>query len=113
MQEKYRPVCASRGSPTDAQPLTVLVPIDRTCRAYMLAEAVAEPGAGLAAHLHHHACKAFYVLDGEFTLMIGSENIVIGSNSCVCVPEQVCFKLVNTGPSRARVLIIAGAPQSC
>src|SRR4051812_27193089 len=45
------------------------------------------PGLGPPMHVHHDCAEAFYVLEGEYVMFLGDEQIVCGPGSFVFVPR--------------------------
>lgn len=50
-------------------------------------EATAEPGFGPPRHVHHSCDELFYVLGGEFEILVGDERVRATEGSFVLVPR--------------------------
>lgn len=57
-------------------------------------------------HIHHRHDEAFYVLEGELTVRVGSRTIVAPAGSFVLVPRGVVHQPANPGAQSARFLLI-------
>ena len=55
--------------------MTVKATNDDTARAFSLLEADEPPGFGPPLHIHHNAAEAFYVLEGEYVIFLGDDEI--------------------------------------
>lgn len=47
------------------------------------------PGFGPPLHVHHDCAEAFYVLEGEYVMQLGEEEVVCGPGSFIFVPQGV------------------------
>jgi mannose-6-phosphate isomerase-like protein (cupin superfamily) len=56
-------------------------------------------------HIHNETAEAFYVLDGQYEMTIGSETSTCGPGSFVFIPRGVRHGF-STGSAKARKLII-------
>jgi len=45
------------------------------------------PGLGPPMHVHHDCAEAFYVLEGEYVMFLGDDQIVCGPGSFVFIPR--------------------------
>lgn len=64
-------------------------------------EADEPPGFGPPIHVHHDCAEAFYVLDGEYTMVLGDREVVCPAGSFVFVPRGVRHGFrVGNAPSR-------------
>ena len=48
-------------------------------------------------HIHHHHEEAFYVLDGELTLLIAEETLTVGTGGFALVPRGAVHRPSNAG----------------
>ena len=80
-----------------------------TLGAYSLLEfTVAENGPPM--HVHHDAEEAFYVLDGEITIRIGTETIQANAGSFVLIPRETPHTFDNASDHPSRMLTIFSPP---
>jgi quercetin dioxygenase-like cupin family protein len=64
------------------------------------------PAAGPPAHVHWSADEAFYVLEGELTMLIGDRTITAAAGSFAFVPRGAVHTFANRGTHEARFLVI-------
>lgn len=65
------------------------------------------------AHIHNDAAEAFYVLDGEYEMKLGSEKSICGPGSFVFIPRGVRhgFSTITT-KARKLIIFVPGAMES-
>lgn len=68
-----------------------------------------EPGQAQKPHTHEGAAKVYYVLDGEGTFLVGSEERTLGPGHAVLAAEGEPHGVRNEGPGRL-TLLVAMAP---
>jgi hypothetical protein len=76
--------------------------------AYALAEQVIRHGNGAPPHIHHHEAETFYVLEGEFAVVVDGEQHLLKRGDFIHVPRKAVRSFTNVSPSNAdgRVLIL-------
>jgi hypothetical protein len=57
-------------------------------------------------HIHHHHDEAFYILEGELTVGVGSQTITAPAGSFVFVPRGTVHQPANHSEQAARFLLI-------
>jgi quercetin dioxygenase-like cupin family protein len=78
-----------------------------TAGAYSIHDNTIPPGSpGPRPHIHRHHEEAFYVLEGELTVRVGSRTITAPAGSFVVVPRGVVHQPSNPGSEPTRVLLI-------
>lgn len=101
--------------PDDGRALTnpiggrmVLKALDQeTGGAYSLHENVLPPGSpGPRPHIHHNHEEAFYILEGELTMRVGTHTFKAAAGSFLIVPRGMVHQPSNPGNQPARVLLI-------
>lgn len=87
--------------------VTIFVTGEDTDGAYTIVQSVSPPQGGPPLHVHHREDEAFYVLEGEFEIQCGENNIRAVPGSFVFAPREIphSFRNINSGSSK--VLIIA------
>ena len=75
-----------------------------TAGAYALHEMSKPPGEGPPAHVHADMEEAFYILSGEFTFRVGTEEIVAPAGGFVLVPRGVLHGFWNSGKAEGHYL---------
>ncbi len=75
--------------------------------AYSLVHLTAPPEHETPYHVHHTEDEAFYVLEGELTMICDQEKIVAGPGSYIFLPRGVPHGFRTTGDKDSRVLIHA------
>jgi mannose-6-phosphate isomerase-like protein (cupin superfamily) len=89
------------------QPMIVKAGAAETHGAYALIEYSHAPGAaGPPPHIHHHHEEAFYVLEGELTLLIGQESVTVGAGGFAMVPRGMVHRPGNAGQEPVRFFFI-------
>ena len=74
---------------------------------YSLHENILPAGSpGPRPHIHHNHEEAFYVLEGELTMRVGSRTLTAPAGSFLVVPRGVVHQPSNPGAQPARVLLI-------
>ena len=69
--------------------MTVKATSDDTLGAFSILEADEPPGFGPPMHIHHNAAEAFYVLQGEYIMFIGTDEIACPAGSFIFIPAGV------------------------
>jgi uncharacterized cupin superfamily protein len=72
----------------------------------MMFEETAPPGTASSHHLHHDSDEVAWVLDGNFTFVIGGQITKGGPGSCAFFPRNVAHAWKNTGTTTGRVLFM-------
>ncbi|HEX6421315.1 MAG TPA: cupin domain-containing protein [Acidimicrobiales bacterium] len=71
------------------QTITVLASASDTNGVLGAVEVVSPRGAGPPLHVHHHEDEAFYVLEGEYTVVVGDEEVAGVPGTWVWGPRDV------------------------
>jgi len=88
-------------------PMTVKLPGEATAGAYALIEYAHEPGApGPLPHVHHRHEEAFHVIEGELTLLVGTETLTLGPGGYAVVPRGTVHQPRNDGAVPVRFFFI-------
>jgi mannose-6-phosphate isomerase-like protein (cupin superfamily) len=72
---------------------------------YALWEATVPPGGGPPPHVHSREEEGFYVLEGEITLFIGDERLLLRAGMFANMPVGTPHTFKNEGGNPARMLI--------
>ncbi len=80
-----------------------------TLGAYSLLEFTVA-GNGPPMHVHHDAEEAFYVLDGEITIRIGTDSIQAIAGSFILIPRETPHTFDNASEHPSRMLTIFSPP---
>src|SRR5918995_2250355 len=87
--------------------MVVKVRDEDTGGAYSIHDNTIPPGSpGPRPHIHRHHEEAFYVLEGELTVRVGSREITAPAGSFVVIPRGVVHQPSNPGTEPTRVLLI-------
>jgi mannose-6-phosphate isomerase-like protein (cupin superfamily) len=79
--------------------------------AYSVIEYSHAPGAaGPPPHIHYEHEEAFYVVEGELTLQLGDESVVVGAGGFAMVPRGTVHRPSNTSAEPVRFLFISSPP---
>lgn len=68
-------------------------------------EVVSPPGSGPPPHIHETEDEAFYVLDGEFELVIGERVVRGGAGTYAIAPRGIVHRFQSTGDRDGRLLV--------
>lgn len=90
-------------------PFVVKASSEDTRGAYALAE-VTITGDGPPQHIHRAEEEAFYILEGEVDIQVGTETVHGTSGTFVLIPRGTVHTFWNVGTGPARMLAIASPP---
>jgi quercetin dioxygenase-like cupin family protein len=76
-----------------------------TSRAFTLAEFTGGPGPWTVPHIHRETQESFFILDGEFTLAVGEQEIQAGPGSYILVPRGTRHE-ITAGAEGGRLLAL-------
>lgn len=79
---------------------------EATNGAYALFETATPVNGGTPPHRHALEDETFYVLEGEYTFLVGDEVVVLGAGGSIFVPRGMVHAFSNKGDVPARMLII-------
>ncbi|MDQ4078413.1 MAG: quercetin 2,3-dioxygenase [Chloroflexota bacterium] len=74
--------------------------------AFTMLEVIAMPGGGPPPHTHEREDEAFYVLDGEFELLVGDQIVRGEPGTYVFVPSGTVHRFGCVGDRPGRILIV-------
>ena len=72
---------------------------------YALWEAIVPPGGGPPPHVHSREEEGFYILEGEITLQVGEERIVVTAGMFANMPVGAPHSFKNESSRPAKMLI--------
>jgi quercetin dioxygenase-like cupin family protein len=78
----------------------------QTGSAYSLFETITIPGMGTPPHLQHYEDEAFFILEGNYTFLMGEEQIKAQPGTYIFVPRETVHAYTNTGTNPGRMLIL-------
>jgi quercetin dioxygenase-like cupin family protein len=84
----------------------VLVKLDRQTTAghYYVFEVITPPGYGIPAHVHDREDEIIHVLEGEFSITLGSDRYAAMPGAEIFFPRHVAHAFQNTGSGPGRTL---------
>lgn len=85
---------------------TIKVDGSQTGSAYELQEQIVVPGREPPPHIHHEQDEAFYILEGDMTIMCGDRTWSVTAGSFVFLPKGIKHAFKIEGSTPARMLII-------
>ncbi len=71
---------------------------------FLFAESVVEKGAGPPYHMHTHEDELFYIVEGEFLLVVGGQEHRVGSGTTVWAPRNVPHRFEGLGEGVNRMV---------
>ena len=93
-------------SPTPGRYFAMKLLGRETNESIMMFEETLPAGTASLLHLHHDSDEVAWVLEGEFTFMIGDEVTVGGPGTCAFMPRDIPHAWKNTGSETGRVLFL-------
>lgn len=87
------------------QLIDVLVGGEQTDGRLSLCEVLAPAGSTTPLHIHHREDEGFYVAEGELTVWVGDEEVVLHAGDFREAPKGVPRTIQNTGGSELRALV--------
>jgi mannose-6-phosphate isomerase-like protein (cupin superfamily) len=85
--------------------VTHKIPSHRSGGAYALFEVATRTGAGPPPHIHHREDESFYVLEGDYELLVGSNTARAGAGYLLYVPKGILHAHKNVGEGVGRMLV--------
>jgi mannose-6-phosphate isomerase-like protein (cupin superfamily) len=73
--------------------------------AYSLIEHIVPHGLGIPAHVCRDHRTAYYVVEGEFSVVLGEETKIAAAGACVIVPAGTVSSFENIGDGEGRLLV--------
>ncbi|MGH2458054.1 MAG: cupin domain-containing protein [Chloroflexota bacterium] len=83
---------------------------DESGGAYSFLEIDVAPGPGARPHVHHRADEAFYVAEGELTLVLEDREVCAPAGSFVLVPRGTRHTFRNQTSAPAKAVFIVSPP---
>ena len=77
---------------------------EETGGAYAILENIVAPQDGPPPHIHNHEDEVFYVVEGEFEILIGEKTIVAKKGDLAIVPRGTVHAFRNIGSGRGRLI---------
>ena len=79
-------------------------PAKHASRAQSLAEALVEPGAITALHLHRETEELYFILEGSAQMTLGERQFAVSAGDTICIEPGTPHRIRNTGAGRLRIL---------
>jgi len=79
---------------------------EETAGSFCVIELTAYPHNGPSPHIHHREDESFYVLDGNFSFLLGDRTIEAGPGFFCRVPKGTVHRYDNVGTKPGKVLVI-------
>jgi quercetin dioxygenase-like cupin family protein len=88
---------------------TLLADTEETGGTFALVESYMPSGFGTPYHVHHAEDEAYYVLEGEVTLVVDGQTIIAGPGTFAFGPRDIPhgYRVTSEGPSR---MLLFAAP---
>ena len=96
---------------TDA--ITLIATAEQTGSSIGLFEDISSPGDGPPRHVHYGSDELFYVLEGEFLILVGERQESVSAGIYVFVPRGTlhAYKVIGTERGRVFSAFIPGGPE--
>ncbi len=91
-------------------PIIVKLGGDEVEGAYSFVEMDVAPGPGARPHIHHLANEAFYVVEGELTLVLEDREVRAPAGSFVLVPRGTRHTFRNSADAPAKAVFVLSPP---
>jgi quercetin dioxygenase-like cupin family protein len=85
-------------------PMNVMLRAEETGGAFAALVAEFEPGQGPPPHFHHDHEEYFFVLEGEFELLVADQVVRAGPGAMVFVPRETVHAFTYVGSTRGKLL---------
>ena len=74
---------------------------------YSLFEAHTAPGQGTGLYRQQYEDETYWVLEGLYTFVLGSQQFTLAAGSYIYVPRRTLHAYTNSGSDQARMLVLA------
>jgi quercetin dioxygenase-like cupin family protein len=71
---------------------------------YYVFECLSPPGFGVPTHIHEREDELIYVIEGEYSILIGNQHIKANTGDYIFFPKNVAHAFQNTGIKAGRLL---------
>jgi mannose-6-phosphate isomerase-like protein (cupin superfamily) len=78
--------------------------------AYAIIEQIIPPGGGPPMHVHRHETEIFFVVEGQFEIVVGDQTVTGPAGASAVCPRDIphTFRNISDVPARLTVTIIPG-----
>jgi len=93
--------------------ITLIATSEETGGSIGVFEDISSPGDGPPRHVHYGSDELFYVLEGEFLLLVGERQESVSAGTYVFVPRGTvhAYKVIGTERGRLLLAFIPGGPE--
>ena len=93
--------------------ITLIATAEQTGGSIGVFEDTTSPGDGPPRHVHHGSDELFYILEGEFLILLGERQESVSTGTYVFVPRGTVHAYKVTGTERGKMLsaFIPGGPE--
>ena len=93
--------------------ITLVATAEQTGGSIGLFEDITSPGDGPPRHVHYGSDELFYILEGEFLILLGERQESVSTGTCVFVPRGTvhAYKVVGTERGRMLSAFVPGGPE--
>jgi mannose-6-phosphate isomerase-like protein (cupin superfamily) len=93
--------------------ITLIATAEQTGGSLGVFEDTTSPGDGPPRHVHHGSDELFYILEGQFLILVGERQESVSAGTYVFVPRGTLHAYNVTGTERGRMLsaFIPGGPE--
>jgi mannose-6-phosphate isomerase-like protein (cupin superfamily) len=85
--------------------MTVSLSTADTAGEYAVIEMKHPPNVGPALHIHPRGAESFFIIEGSYTFVRGTENITLGPGQAISIPRGVPHRY-KVGPTGGRAIVI-------
>lgn len=87
-------------------PIRFIMTGPQTGGGYSIFEIVVHPGNVTPSHIHHHEEEAFYILQGDLTVGVGTKTQVLSKGDFIHIPRGIVRNYHNASEQIVRILVL-------
>jgi uncharacterized cupin superfamily protein len=91
--------------------ITIKISRKQSLGSYFVFECLSPPGFGVPSHVHEREDELVYVIEGEYSVLIGNQKLKANPGDYIFFPRNVVHAFQNTGIKAGRLLftVVPGA----
>lgn len=104
--DRHVPHAEGETHPVMGDPMRFIMTAADSGGTYAICEQIVRPGNGAPPHIHHNEEEAFFILEGKFDILIGSETKRLAQGDFMHVARGHVRGFTNVGDADGRLLIL-------